>query len=265
MKAYSKNFAYLICKLGFNTNPKFIKLCETYFQKSRLCLRYLRLQLAVLTRNQNWKTLQSKTMKNCLAVRVIQTIQTVLLSVDSNVKGYLKSPSILLGLFILLFIYPFIGYFHLFIPEDTGIYISNYYPDLFYFSYAIEDAMQPVLLVLVFMLLMSKKNYVKYYISGPLAFYSVKAYYILTATNNAEYIAPPLNILAITLLTFTIISCIYLSKRIIKRYYHGSRTSNICRLIGIIESPGIEWRDKEGLLKDLISKVKDRESLIYGD
>lgn len=263
MKAYSKNSAYLICKLGLFINPKFIELCETYFQKSRLCLRYLRLQLAVLTKSQNWKNPKLKT--NYLAVRVIQTIQTVLLLVDSNVKAYLKSPSILLGLFILLFVYPFIGYFHLFIPEDTGIYISSYYPDLFYFSYAIEDAIQPVLLVLVFMLLMSKKNYVKYYLSGPLAFYSVKAYYILTATNNAEYIAPPLNILAITLLTCTIISFIYLSKRIIKRYYHGSRTSNICRLVGIIESPGIDWRDKEGLLKDLISKVKDRESLIYGD
>lgn len=241
---------------NFMIQSKIIKLCENYLLLFRSYVQALLFHVRVTKR-------YFRVVLRVLVDQVTQSIQSVQRGVDINVKAYTKNRSIMVGFSLLVFIFPLVDNLYLLIPKTNTFFISDYYPNLHYFSFALSDALKPLIILTSIILFLPSGGFIKFYLVAPLSYYIANGLHMLTATNNKEYLNPPTNIYLILFLSVYLSVLLFYRKKLSHRYYHGKKVSSISSLIGIIDCDNVNDQERNHIMKKLAQDIKNNKHLIY--
>jgi hypothetical protein len=189
--------------------------------------------------------------------------QTVKIRFTNTLYEFWANHRLRTGLIILLIIAPLSKFFYLIFPIDGfGLYIINnsfvtipnliegshwYFYSLFYFFFAISEFLTPLLTTIGLFFLFPKNYYPSYLCGVPAGYYLVLLLSRAAVVSNADFHSPVTVPFILTGILFSVF-VFYMSDKMLFKTNHRKRAIE-ARILGLINMPGMSWKDKEELLK----------------
>jgi hypothetical protein len=189
--------------------------------------------------------------------------QTIKIRLTNTLYELWANPRLRTGLIILLVIAPLSKFFYLIFPkEGFGLYLINndllsipnliegshwYFYSLFFFFFSLTEFLTPLLTTIGVFFLFPKNYYPSYLCGVPVGYYLALLLNRITVISNAEFHLPVTISFIFSAILFTVF-LLYMSDKVLFKTNHRKRAIE-ARILGLINMPGMSWKDKEELLK----------------
>lgn len=185
------------------------------------------------------------------------------------------------GMLFLLIIAPLSKYFYLILPEfGFGDYLVNlgslqisntieslegngwYYLTFYDYFFSIGELMGPLFSVFGIFLLFPKKYYPSYLVGVPFGYYLGMLVHRMFFVYDLESFHG--GVTTTMTLMFLILGVVFfiVSDKVLFRQNHKKRAAE-ARIIGLINMPGMEWTDKEDIIKKEVAEVMKVDNELF--
>jgi hypothetical protein len=175
-----------------------------------------------------------------------------------------SSPRLRLGILFVLILAPASKFVYLLFPENGfGPYILQseyltipnflepdgwYFYSVYYYLFSLSEFLTPILSTIGIFFLFPKNYYPSYITGIPLGYYLAMFINRTTAATNEDFHGSlPFTMVVVSILFAFLL--MYLGDKILFTNNHRKRAIE-ARIIGLINMPGMSWKDKEELLKN---------------
>ncbi len=202
--------------------------------------------------------------------------KSTILKVSNALVSLWLNPRLRTGMILLLIAAPVSRFFYLILPpEGFGEYFIQtdlitivnsiegqdwYYFSLYYWAFTLSELWAPMIVFLGIFFLFPKKYYPSYLVAVPFGYYAALLIHRLFATSNENFHNGVGFSTVALFIVFTIVMFV-VSDKILFNDNHRKRAIE-ARIIGLINMPGMDWKDKEELLKkeaEQATKEKNNE------
>ena len=183
------------------------------------------------------------------------------------------------GMLFLLIIAPASKFFYMLFPENGfGEYLVNlgpvkvlnsiegmgnwFYVTFYYYFFSVGELAAPVLSTFGIFLLFPKKYYPSYLVGVPFGYYlSMVVHRMFFVTSNADMLS---GFTTTMTLSFLILGVVFfaVSDKVLFKQNHRKRASE-ARIIGLINMPGMEWTDKEEIIRKEVAEVMKVDNELF--
>jgi len=180
----------------------------------------------------------------------------------------------------LLILAPVSKFFYLILPEaGFGEYLVNlgplqlinsleasenewYWYTFYYYFFSIGELMAPVMSVFGIFLLFPKKYYPSYLVGVPFGYYlGMLLHRMFFVTDYDTFHGGFTSTMTLTFLILGVVFFI-VSDKVLFRQNHKKRAAE-ARIIGLINMPGMEWNDKEKIIKKEVAEVMKVDNELF--
>ena len=201
--------------------------------------------------------------------RSLQNLDRLRLQILSTLYLFWSNRRLRLGIILLLIVAPATKFIYLAFPKSgfgeflinsSWITVTNFlepegwfYINLYYFFFGVGELAAPMVTVLGIFFLFPKGYYPSYLSGIPFGYYmSLLVQRIVANSTEAFHNTLPYSIMALFLVFGVIILAI--SDKVLFNSHHRERSVD-ARIIGLINMPGMTWKEKEPLLKEEAKKA----------
>lgn len=137
-----------------------------------------------------------------------------------------------------------------------------YYATIYMFVWSIGELLGPLLSIFGIFLLFPKKYYPAYLVGVPFGYYSSLLFHRMFLVS--DYASFHAGVTTTMTLTFLILGIVFfvVSDKVLFKQNHKKRASE-ARIIGLINMPGMEWNEKEGLIKKEVAEVMKVDNELF--
>lgn len=183
------------------------------------------------------------------------------------------------GMIMLLIVAPASKYIYLIFPKDGfGEYFLNlgpikivntiegidnwFYVTFYYYFSSAGELLAPVILIFGIFLLFPKKYYPSYLVGVPFGYYfGMLVHRMFFVSTNEEFYSGFASTVTLAFLLFGVI-LFMVSDKMLFRENHRKRATE-ARIIGLINMPGMEWDDKEPLIKKEVAEAMKIDNELF--
>jgi hypothetical protein len=182
------------------------------------------------------------------------------------------------GLLFLLIIAPLAKFFYLVLPENGfGTYLVNLGPlkiintleqsDWFYMTYqmyffSIGELLTPTISIFGIFLLFPRKYYPSYLVGVPFGYYlGMLVHRMFFVSSNIDFHSGATTSMTMIFLLVGVVFFM-VSDKVMFRQNHRKRASE-ARIIGLINMPGMEWEDKEEIIRKEVAEVMKVDNELF--
>jgi hypothetical protein len=189
--------------------------------------------------------------------------QTLQIRFTNALFEFWSNPRLRVGLVFVLVIAPLSKFSYLIFPkEGFGLYLVNneffsipnliegthwYFRSLFYFFFSINEFLTPLLTIIGIYFLFPKNYYPSYLCGVPAGYYFALLIKRITVNSDLGFHSPVALSIVLSAILFTVF-LFYMSDKMLFKTNHRKRAIE-ARILGLINMPGMSWKDKEALLK----------------
>ena len=184
------------------------------------------------------------------------------------------------GMLLLMLLAPLSKFFYLLLPEaGFGDYLLNagplqiinnveglengwYFTSFYMYFFSIGELMAPVLSIFGIFLLFPKKYYPAYLVGVPFGYYlSMLIHRMFFVTNYESFHSGATTTMTMSFLLLGVVFFM-VSDKVLFRHNHRKRASE-ARIIGLINMPGMEWNDKEEIIRKEVAEVMKVDNELF--
>ena len=257
-----------------NLQVQTVKFNQHVGQGAEIFLSALKTKTSSLKSNKNISTGRLRSLSDSLNISGLR------LRLFNGLYTFWDNKRLRWGMLFLLIIAPLSKFFYLLLPVAgfgehfvsigpvqiintiEGIEGGWYWYSFYYYFFSIGELMAPVLSIFGIFLLFPKKYFPSYLVGVPFG------YYLSMLIHRMFFVFEDLDMhmgfTGTMTLTFLLLGVVFfvVSDKVLFRQNHKKRAAE-ARIIGLINMPGMEWEDKEEIIKKEVAEVMKVDNELF--